>query len=75
MADRHAEAIAAIEHFWGQTSGGHKDWEALYETLVALKLPQDELRRLRRGLPIPESPGTTAARIARAGQCLDELIG
>ena len=77
MADRvdlHARARAAIEHFWSATSGGHADYAVLQGKLEALKLTDKELERLRAGLPIPETQGTTAAKIARARQCIEEVL-
>lgn len=70
-----AVGVVALESFWGRSNGGLAAYDSLEGSLRALKLEPRELRALRLNLPIPETQGTTAARIARAARLLEILEG
>lgn len=73
--ERRASAKAALERFWGGSNGGNEAWGELLTALNDLGLDEQDRAFLALNLPIPETTGgTTAARIARARQCL-ELMG
>ena len=71
--DPRAQARAALEAFWGRSTGGNGAYAVLETALRELRIGRPLLQKLKRNLPAGAGEGTTGRRIRTAAALLEDL--